>query len=173
MTITEELFELSSRDSSGSVWKGARREIITGKEGSTGLVAYQLLPEQSGALIVSNSLTGALYTLPTPVVGMWFEFFTKLAPTSNEVKVVTKTIASEFIVGTLTAFEAFAQINDSGTSYPSLVGTSNVSINQNGTDTGGLPGDNFILTAVSSVLWVVSAGMNIQSGSTATPWSTS
>ncbi|KKK51845.1 hypothetical protein LCGC14_3110870, partial [marine sediment metagenome] len=157
MTITEELFELSSRDSSGSVWKGARREIITGKENGT--TSYQLLPEQSGALIVSNSLTGALYTLPTPVVGMWFEFFTKLASTSNEVKVVTKTIASEFIVGTLTAFEAFAQINDSGTSYPSLVGTSNVSINQNGTDTGGLPGDNFILTAVSSVLWVVSAGM--------------
>ncbi len=171
MTITEELFELSSRDSDGSVWKGARREIISGIEGAT--TAYQLRPDQSGALIVNNALTGAIYTLPTPVPGMWFEFFTKLACTSNEYKVITKTIASEFIVGALTAFEAFADIDESGTTYPSVVATVNVSINLDGTTTGGLPGDNFILTAVSSVLWLVSAGMNIQSGAIADPWSTS
>ena len=173
MTITEELFELSSRDSQGSVWKGARREVLDNIGDSTGLVAYQLLPEQSGALIVNNLLAGALYTLPTPVPGMWFEFFTKIACTTNEYKVVTKTIASEFIVGALTAFEAFADIDESGTTYPSVVATVNVSINLDGTTTGGLPGDNFILTAVSSVLWVVSAGMNVQSGATGTPWSTS
>ena len=173
MTITEELFELSSRDSQGSVWKGARREIISGWEDSTGLVAHQLSPDESGALIVFNQLAGGLITLPTPVPGMWFEFWTKLACTTNEYKVVTKTIASEFIVGALTAFEAFAQIDDSGTTYPSVVATVNVSINLDGTTTGGLPGDNFILTATSSTLWVVSAGMNVQSGTTADPWSTS
>ena len=172
MAIPQELYELSSRDPDGSIWKGARREIITGKEGSTGLVAFQLLPEQSGALIISNSLTGALYTLPTPVAGMWFEFITLLAPSSNEVKVITKTIATEFILGAVTAFEAFAQLNDSGTAYPALTGDSFVSINQNGTTTGGLPGDNFILTAISTTRWMAS-GMNIQSGSTADPWSTS
>ena len=168
MTITEELFELSSRDPDGSIWTGARREIITGKEAGT--VAYQLLPEQSGALIVNNLLAGALYTLPTPVPGMWFEFWTQLACTTNEYKVITKTITSEFILGAVTA--THATVGSSGTAYPSVVATVNVSINLDGTTTGGVPGDNFILTAISSTLWMAS-GWNVQSGSTADPWSTS
>ena len=167
MAIPTELYELSSRDPDGSVWKGARREIITGKENAT--TSYQLLPEQSGALIVTNALTGALYTLPTPVAGMWFEFWTQLAPTSNEIKVITKTIASEFILGAVTA--THATVGSSGTAYPSVVATVNVSINLDGTTTGGVPGDNFILTAISSTLWMAS-GWNVQSGTTADPWDT-
>lgn len=170
MTITAELYELSSRDPSGSVWTGARREIITGKEGSLGTVAYQLTPRQSGALIVNNSLTGALYTLPTPVAGMWFEFVTLLACTSNEYKVITKTIASEYILGAVTA--THATVGSSGTAYPSVTATANVSHNQNGTTTGGVPGDQLILTAISSTRWVAT-GWSVQSGSTATPFSTS
>ncbi len=170
MTIVAELYELSSRDPDGCIWKGARREIITGLEGSTGLVAFQLRPDQSGALIVNNSLTGSLYTLPTPVAGMWFEFWTKLAPTSNEYKVITKTITSEFILGAVTA--THATVGSSGTAYPSVVATENVSHNQNGTTSGGVPGDTLILTAISTTAWVAH-GWSVQSGSTATPWSTS
>ncbi len=168
MAIPQELYELSSRDPDGSVWKGARREIITGKEATT---AFQLRPDQSGALIVSNSLTGAIYTLPTPVAGMWFEFFTVLAPTSNVIRVITKSVTTEFILGVVTAFEAFAQVAESGTAYPSVVATENFAIDLDGTTTGGLPGDNFILTAISSTRWMAS-GMNIQSGTTADPWQT-
>jgi hypothetical protein len=170
MTIPQELYELSSRDPDGCVWKGQRREIISGLDNAT--TAYQLKPEQSGALIVQNALTGSIYTLPTPVAGMWFEFFTVIACTSNLYQVTTKTITSEFILGTLTAFEAFAQVGDSGTAYPSVVATENYAIDLNGTTQGGLPGDNYILTAVSTTAWLVSAGMNIQSGSTADPWTT-
>jgi len=168
MTIPQELYELSSRDPDGSVWKGARREIITGLENGT--TSYQLKPEQSGALIVNNALTGALWTLPTPVEGMWFEFWTKLACTSNEYKVITKTIATEFILGAVTA--THATVASSGTAYPAVTGDSYVSLNLNGTTTGGVPGDNFILTAISTTRWVAS-GWNVQSGTTATPWSTS
>ena len=167
MAIPQELYELSNRDPDGSIWKGARREVITGIEGAT--TAFQLRPDQSGALIVSNTLTGAIYTLPTPVAGMWFEFFTQLAPTSNVIQVITKTVATEFILGAVTAFEAFAQVGDSGTAYPAVTGDSFVSIDLNGTDQGGLPGDNFILTAISTTRWMAS-GMNIQSGVTAEPW---
>ena len=169
MAIPQELYELSSRDPDGSIWKGARREIITGKE-SDGLTAFQLLPEMSGALIITNSLTGALYTLPTPVAGMWFEFWTQLAPTSNEIKVITKTIATEFILGAVTA--THATVGSSGTAYPAITGDSFVSHNQNGTDTGGVPGDQLILTAISTTRWVAS-GWSVQSGTTADPWSTS
>ena len=102
---------------------------------------------------------------------MWFEFFTQLAPTSNVIQVITKTVATEFILGAVTAFEAFAQVGDSGTAYPSVTGDSFVSIDLNGTDQGGLPGDNFILTAISTTRWMAS-GMNIQSGTTAEPWQT-
>ncbi len=133
-------------------------------------MAYQLLPEQSGALIVNNALAGAVYTLPTPVPGMWFEFWTKLACTSNEYKVITNTITSEFILGAVTA--THATVASSGTAYPSVVATVNVSHNQNGTTSGGVPGDNFILTAISTTLWMAS-GWSVQSGATATPWSTS
>ena len=167
MAITAELYELSFRAPGGSIWKGARREIITGLENAT--TAYQLLPEQSGALIVNNALTGALYTLPTPVAGMWFEFFTQLACTSNEYKVITKTIATEFILGAVTAFESV--VAESGTAYPAITGDAFVSINLDGTTTGGVPGDNFILTAISTTRWIAS-GQNMQSGNTATPWST-
>ncbi len=168
MAIPQELYELSSRDPDGSVWKGARREIITGLENGT--TSYQLLPEQSGALIVNNALTGALWTLPTPVAGLWYEFWTQLACTSNEYKVITKTIATEFILGALVA--SHATVASSGTSYPSVTADSYVSINLNGTTTGGVPGDNFILTAISTTRWVAT-GWNVQSGSTSTPWSTS
>lgn len=168
MAIPAELYELSTRDPDGCVWKGARREIITGLENAT--TAYQLLPEQSGALITFNALTGAVFTLPTPVAGMWFEFWTQLACTSNEYKVITKTIASEFILGAVTA--THATVGSSGTAYPSVVATANVSVNLNGTTTGGVPGDNFILTAISTTAWMLS-GWNAQSGVTATPLSTS
>jgi hypothetical protein len=168
MTIPAELYELSSRDPDGCIWKGARREIISGIEGAT--TAYQLLPEQSGALIVNNSVTGAVYTLPTPVPGMWFEFITLLATTSNEYKVVTKTIATEFILGAVTA--THATVGSSGTAYPAITGDSYVSHNQNGTTSGGVPGDQLILTAISTTRWVAS-GWSVQSGTTGTPWSTS
>jgi hypothetical protein len=167
MAIPAELYELSSRDPDGSIWKGARREIITGKENGT--TAYQLLPEQSGALIVTNALTGALYTLPTPVAGMWFEFWTQLAPTSNEIKVITKTIATEFILGSVVA--THATVGSSGTAYPSVTGDSFVSHNQNGTTSGGVPGDQLILTAISTTRWIA-RGWSVQSGSTGDPWST-
>jgi hypothetical protein len=168
MTIPAELYELSSRDPDGSVWKGARREIITGLENGT--TAYQLKPEQSGGLVTFNDVAGAVFTLPTPVAGMWFEFFTVVARTSNEYKVVTKTIASEFILGAVTA--THATVGSSGTAYPAITGDSYVSHNQNGTTSGGLPGDSFILTAISTTRWVAS-GWSVQSGSTGTPWSTS
>jgi hypothetical protein len=170
MAIPAELYELSSRDPDGSIWTGARREIITGKEGSTGLVPYQLTAEQSGALIVNNSLTGSLYRLPTPVPGMWFEFVTLLACTSNEYKVITKAIVTEFILGAVTA--THATVGSSGTAYPAVTGDSFVSHNQNGTTTGGVPGDQLILTAISTTRWVAS-GWSVQSGSTGDPWSTS
>ena len=168
MAIPQELYELSSRDPSGSIWKGARREIITGLEDTT--TAVQLLPEQSGALIIHNALTGAVYTLPTPVAGMWFEFFTLLTVTSNEYKVITKTIATEFILGAVTANHD--TVGSSGTAYPAITGDSFVSHNQNGTTTGGVIGDTLMLTAISTTRWMAT-GWSVQTGSTADPWSTS
>lgn len=168
MAIPQELYELSSRSPDGSIWKGARREIITGLENTT--TPFQLLPEQSGALIVNNALTGAVYTLPTPVAGMWFEFFTLLTVTSNEYKVITKTIGSEFILGAVVA--THATVASSGTAYPAITGDSFVSHNQNGTDTGGVVGDTLMLTAISTTRWIAT-GWSVQTGSTAVPWSTS
>ncbi len=166
MTIQAELYELSSRDPDGSRWSGSFREVITGQENGT--TALQLLPEQSGALVVSAALTGAVYTLPTPVVGMWFEFYSNLAPTTNEYKVITKA-GTELMIGALVG--THATVGSSGTGFTAEAGDSFISISQNGTTSGGIPGDNFILTAISTTRWLVT-GWTVQSGSVGTPFDT-
>ena len=79
MAIAAELESISSQDGDGSIAKGIHREIITfsatglNAGAGIGLVNYQLLPSQSGALVIFASLTGNLVTLPAPVAGMQFE----------------------------------------------------------------------------------------------------
>lgn len=151
MTITAEVQELSSKAGTGCRIRGVHREVIQGKENAT--TAYQLSTDQSGALCVHGSLTGAVWQLPTPTVGCWFEFFCTLARTSNSTKVVTKDITSEFLLGSVTM--GSLTVGDSMDTF-TADGTSNhVSITQNGGKTGGKPGDTFVVTAISTTQWVI------------------
>ncbi len=167
MTIAAELESISSQDGNGSVAEGIHREVITFSATGTragqgiGLVSYQLKPEQSGALIMLNSLTGNLVTLPAPVAGMWFEFICQIARTSNETKIVTKTITTDFMLGAvLSASETVGQ----GMDVFSADGTANhVSYSANGTTTGGQVGTRLVFTAINTTQWFVK-GVNQGSG---------
>lgn len=167
MTIQTELQELSSRDPDGSIATGQHREVISGKGNTT--TTYKLLPEQSGALCLFDEVDGVVYTLPTPVVGMWFEFFTSVTITTNETKVLTKDTSTEFILGGVLCLHA--TLSSSGTVYLAN-GTSHSAIEGNGTTKGGTIGDNYRLTAISTTQWLVE-GVMVQTGNTATPLATS
>ena len=163
MTISAELETISSQDADGSIAYGIHREVISGVE--NGATAYQLKPEQSGALVVTNALTGANYQLPTPVKGMWFEFVNQIANTSLETKVTTKDTTTQFLLGSvIQASETIGQSMDVFVAD----GTSNhVDISQNGTVTGGEVGNHLIVTALSTTQWVI-RGMTQSSGGAGT-----
>ena len=169
MTISAELQSISSQDGDGSIAKGLHREVIkftstTNGGAGVGLVNYQLTPDQSGALIIFDSLTGNLVTLPTPVAGMQFEFIVELACTSNEHKILTKLVASEFMLGSIiSASETVAEGMDCFTAN----GSTHVSVSMNGTTTGGEVGTRLVFTGLSSTQWAVK-GVNQGSGGAVT-----
>ena len=170
MAIVAELEHISSQDGDGSLAKGIHREVITFTVAGVGLVNYQLKAEESGALIIFASLTGNLVTLPTPVKGMWFEFIHELARTSNETKIVTKVVASEFILGSIiSASETVAEGMDVFTAN----GTNVVSISMNGTTTGGEVGTRLVFTALNSTQWLIKGVNQGSGGAVLDPFSTS
>lgn len=128
----------------------------------------QLKDNESGALCLFDRAAGTVYTLPTPVAGMFFDFYTTVSRTSNAHKVITKTPASQFLLGIINQV-----IATSATTLASQGdGSTHVAISMNGTTTGGVIGDQFRLTAISSTQWVAS-GLISGSGSLATPYATS
>ena len=169
MTITAELETISSQDADGSIAYGIHREVISGVENAT--TAYQLKPEQSGALIVSQELDGAVYRLPTPVAGMWFEFISTVAVTSNSSKVLTRDITLQFLLGSvIQASETIGQSMDVFTAD----GTANhVSITENGTTTGGEVGNHFIVTAISTTQWAIKGVTQSSGGAGTDPFAAS
>jgi len=81
-------------------------------------------------LCLFDRAAGNVYTLPTPAEGMQFSFLATVAVTSNVQKVITETIATQFLIGAvnstkLAAAKASFQAN----------GTSHVAISSNGTTT--------------------------------------
>lgn len=163
MTISTNLEQLGYSGPSGCVAPGLHRQVI-----SEGVATRQLLPGESGSLCLFDRAAGTVYTLPAPVQGMQFEFLTTVSVTSNAQKVITKTIASEFIVGSVTEV-TIATATPAGFSAD---GTSIVSLSSNGTTTGGLIGSRFTVTAISASQWAI-AGVIVGSGTIVTPFATS
>jgi hypothetical protein len=145
-----------------SIQTGAFRQVIDGV-GATRTLA----PEESGALCLFDLATGNTFTLPAPVVGMQFEFATKVTITSNSAKVVTDA-ATTFIVGGVGLQNSGATTGQ----FFAFNGTTHRSVNGNGTTTGGIIGDRYRLTCISSTLWQLDGVMN-QTGTAATPAATS
>lgn len=142
---------------------GSHRQII-----GDGVATRQLLAKESGALCLFDLAAGVVYTLPTPVIGMQFEFQTVVTITSNAAKVITKTVASEFILGLVMVFGGTTETSASA----DFNGTSHVAVSSNGTTTGGVIGDRYRVTAISATQWAID-GYVSGSGTVATPAATS
>lgn len=141
---------------------GVRRAIV--EDG----VAVVLTPAQSGALCIFDKVDGALYTLPSPIVGLSYDFIVDTASTSVGQKIITSA-GTVFIKGTVNAFVTGA---DADLAADTANGTTHVSVNFNGTTTGGIVGTRVRLTCRSATVWEIE-GDAIKSGSVATTFATS
>lgn len=164
MSISANLERLNYDSADGCIATGVHREVISGV-GAT----RTLLPEESGALCLFDRAAGVVYTLPTPVEGMQFEFATTVTITSNAAKVITGTVASQFILGTLFGYTTDATEIDGF----SADGSTHVAISSNGSTTGGVIGDRYTLTAISSTQWLVEGNIFCGTSTPATPFATS
>lgn len=162
-STTDQNYEQLSYTGPGlSQHKGAARKII-----SDGVATRSLTIKESGSLCCFDLAAGVVYTLPTPVPGAFFDFFTTVTVTSNAAKAITN-LATEFLLG------AVALVNDAATTAESFLanGTTIRACSSNGTTTGGVAGDSYRVTAVSATQWAIS-GVLINSGTAATPFATS
>lgn len=146
--------------SKGSLQRGASRFII-----SDAVATRVLLAKESGAMCMFDAAAGTVYTLPTPVIGLQYEFFTTVSVTSNAHKIVTAVTASQFLLGEVFSYTTATA---SGAGFAAN-GSSITALSSNGTTTGGLIGSRFIVTAISSTVWAIH-GCIVGSGTIATPF---
>lgn len=162
-TISTNLERLDYGSPSGSIATGLHRQVI-----NDAVATRTLLPGESGALCLLDRAAGVVYTLPTPVAGMEFEFLATVAVTSNAHKVITSA-ATEFLVGG--AIMGDVTIATSG-DYFEADGTTIRAISANGSTTGGLLGERYKVTAISSTQWAIE-GVLHGAGVLATPFAIS
>lgn len=143
----------------GALQLGAHRQVIQ-SVGAT----RTLLAKESGALCLFDRTAGNVYTLPTPVEGMKFEFINTVAVVASDVSKVSTSAATVFIQGAVNSYKLAA-----GTDIFQADGTSHVGVSQNGGTTGGLIGASFTLTAKSATVWMIT-GRLVGSGTLATPF---
>lgn len=126
-----------------------------------------LLPRESGALCLLDRAAGVVYTLPTPVVGMTFEFRATVSVTSNAYKIITN-LATEFLIGGVEA----STLTAGGQDFFVADGTTIRALSAAGSTTGGLIGERYVVTAISTTQWSIH-GVTCGSGTLATAFATS
>lgn len=146
----------------------AKRAVISG------LGLTRTLNEgESGSVIVLDKADGITVTLPAVTAGArpgtFFDFMVSVTSTSVGYKIITGA-ATELMVGAILNCDT-----DSANAvaiWPSLVGTSNISVNLNGGTKGGIKGDTIRVTNLNATTWQVS-GITNGTGVVATPFATS
>lgn len=139
------------------------RAVISG-QGATKTLAST----DSGALCLFDRAAGIVYTLPSPTVGLWFDFYVLTTITSNAAKIITSS-ASVFLTGSLINIDT-----DTTNAVAAWTGdgSTHVSVSMNGTTTGAVRGTKMRFTCISSTLWLVE-GIDMGTGTVATPFATS
>lgn len=158
------LTQLSIGSTEGCIATGQHRNVIQGV-GAT----RQLTAAESGSLCLFDRTAGNTYTLPTPVAGMYFDFAVLVSVTASDThKLITKTVASEFLVGSV-SMVTIATASPAGFSAN---GTNIVAATMTATTAGGLLGGTMRVVAISATQWQVS-GLLVGSGTIITPFATS
>lgn len=127
-----------------------------------------LTADQSGALCVFDKTDGALFNLPAPEVGLYFDFVVSTVVSSGSAKVLTDA-SSTFIIGTV---NAVVTGTDADLAADAANGSTHRSVTMDGTTTGGIAGTAFRLTCRTATQWQIE-GIIVKSGSVATSFATS
>lgn len=163
MTASTALEVLGSGRPDGSRARGLHREIISGV-GAT----RTLLPKESNSICLLDKADGMTWTLPAPVEGTTFEFFTTVSVSGGSIKVITNA-ATVFLLGEVFTYTT-ATASGAGFAFN---GTTHVAITmQTGGTYGGLIGTHFIVTAISPTQWIIRGNL-VGSGTIVTPAATS
>jgi len=134
-----------------------------------------LAARDSGSLVLFDRAAGIVYTLPRPQVGLTFDFYVQTTVTSNAHKVITSS-AAELLQGVLVegTLDETPGANPGPKLFQALAGDSFVAISSNGTTTGGVIGQWYRLTCLSTTQWMVTGVIVSPNGQTiATPFATS
>lgn len=161
-TVDQNFEQLSYGGPSLSQHRAAARKII-----GDGVATRTLLAKESGALCLFDTATGVTYTLPTPAIGMFFEFIATVAWASGVYKFVTN-LSTEFLVGAVSSLNSAAATGEAFLAN----GTTARSVSMAGTTTGGFTGDRFRVIAISATQWALE-GVYSNTGTAATPIATS
>lgn len=155
--------QVSYGNSRMSQHTGFARNII-----ADAVATRTLLAKESGALCLFDRAAGVVYTLPTPVIGMQFEFLVTVSVTTNAHKIVTAVTASQFLLGEVFMYSTATA---SGAGFAAN-GTNIAALSAAGTTTGGLIGERYIVTAISTTQWAI-WGLQVGSGTLATAFAAS
>lgn len=131
----------------------------------SGTTTLTLTSGDSGKLILLDSLTGKVITLPTAAEGLEFTFISSLSNTSNTYSIQGATSA-DLMTGSLINVDSDTA-NAVAAWRPN--GSSNYKITGNTTTTALLKGSIVKIVGLGANLWSVS-GTTISSGSVATPF---
>jgi hypothetical protein len=162
-TVSANLETLGNNNPSGCISLGTHRQVI-----SEGVATRTLTAKESGSLCLFDRAAGVVYTLPTPVVGMYFDFMATVSVTSNAFKTITSA-ATEFLVGGIGILSlTVAEAGD----FFAANGTTHVAISEDGATKGGLVGGSYRLVAISTTKWAIK-GISVGAGTLADPFATS
>lgn len=153
---------LSYRGPGLSIHSAAARQVI-----ADGVATRTLTIKESGALCLFDTASGVVYTLPSPVVGAFYDFAATVAWASGTYKFITN-LSTEFLVGSVSSLNNAAATGEAFLAN----GTTHRAVSLAGTTTGGFTGDKFRVTAINSTQWLLE-GLYSDSGTAATPIATS
>lgn len=162
VSSTAQNYEQVSYGGSASQWRGQHRQVV-----ADAVATRVLLPKEAGGLFMFDLAAGVIYTLPTPVIGMEFNFGVSVTRTGGAHKIITN-LATEFINGGVFLGNSAAATGE----FFAADGTTIRALSSNGTTTGGIIGDFYTVTAISTTVWFIRGVLN-QTGTAATPFAVS
>ena len=155
------LSKLDFGGTEGTQITGIHRQVILGSANAT----RTLLASESGALCVFDQAAATTFTLPTPVVGMFFDFAVIITGTGT-FKVATGAATHFLNGGVQIGSETLLESADSFAAD----GTSHVAVTMSADTKGRIKGGGTMrMTAISATIWAVE-GFLVGAGLLATPF---
>lgn len=148
---------------------GQKTENVLASSGNTTITAAT-----SGSVRLFDSASTTAYTLPAPVVGLYYDFLWTALETGGQNHSITTDAGTTFLTGYITMFSD-VNVTPSATLGPKGFagdGSTHIKITMNGTTTGGGIGTRLRFTCISSTVWAVTGTVRSPSGTIATPFST-